>query len=348
MVRLKSGIVTAVIIMMAASLWGQEAKAAGQILISVKDDGTFSKTGLEVPPFKKSHLKIGFSPNAMNTQYDMVIAGCKDAIAKLPKGTVDFVIQAPSHHSDTAEQMDIIESWIQQKYDVIAVCSVNDMAMYPVYRKATEAGIPIFHFNTPSSSLVDPYFVSTVTCDQVAAGRAIGEAFVKRYGAKQVNIAVIEGLVGTPHNTERIKGFNQAIAGKSNLHVIDMQAAAWVRDKAQTVMEDMLTKQGNKINVVWGMYDEMALGAVAAIKNRGLIKKIEVWGYDNTEDAYNSIRRGEMYGTVDTASKQSGRELINAIIKYCRDGQMIDKQVYVPPVVYDQTNIKTFDTNNYR
>ncbi len=349
MSKFRVGILCLLVLSMVSLGWAQEQRAADQQLISVKEDGTFDKTGLEVPPIKKAHLKIGFSPNAMNTQYDMVISGCKEAISKLPDpSSVDFVIQAPTNHSDTAEQMDIIESWIQQKYDVIAVCSVNDMAMYPVYRMAAAAGIPIFHFNTPSSSLVDPFFVSTVTCNQVMAGQAIGEAFVKRYGKKDTNIVVIEGLVGTPHNTERINGFKKAIADVNNFHIIDMQAADWVRDKAQTVMEDLLTKYGKKINVVWGMYDEMALGAVSAIKSRGLTKQIEVWGYDNTEDSYNSILRGEMFGTVDTASKQSGRDLINSIVKYCMKGEMIPKQVYVPPVVYTRDNIKTFNTSEYK
>ena len=96
------------------------------------------RTGKEPNPAKKQGpIKVGFTPTAMNTHYDIVIAGAKTAVDELGgKDVIDLVIQAPSSQSGTAEQMNIVETWVQQGYDAIGICSANDQAMTPIYKRA--------------------------------------------------------------------------------------------------------------------------------------------------------------------------------------------------------------------
>lgn len=309
---------------------------------------TIERTGQEPPPTKKqAPIKVGFTPTAMNTHYDIVIAGAKTAVDELGgPAVIDLVIQAPSSQSATAEQMNIVESWVEQGYDAIAICSANDQAMTPIYKKAAEKGVPVFVFNTPVPMSVNPYYVSNVGYDQNEAGRLIGLWLVQHFGDKPTNLAILEGLPGV-HNTERLTGFKKAIEGNTNINIVASQPADWVRDKGQTVMENILTAHDN-IDVVWGMYDEMALGALAAIKGRDLAGKIVIMGYDNTPDAYEAIKRGEMHVTVDTAPKEMGYNLIYAIKKYVIDGEMVPKVINSEIAVWDQMNIDKFDTNNYK
>lgn len=308
-----------------------------------------TRTGKEPSPtMKKGTIKIGFTPTAMNTHYDVVIAGAKTAVDELGgSDVIDLVIQAPSGQSGTAEQMNIVESWIQQGYDAIAICTANDQAMTPAYRAAAKKGIPVFVFNTPKSMAVNPYYVANIGYSQYEAGRLMGLWLVKNFGHKKTNLAIIEGLPGV-HNTERLNGFTDGIKGNKNIKIIASQPGDWARDKGQTVMENLLTAHPGKINVVWGMYDEMALGAVAAIKARGLSGKITVMGYDNTPDANAAIKRGEMHATVDTAAKEMGYNLIFSIKKFVMNGEMVPKLVNSKIAVWDQTNIEQFDTVHYR
>jgi len=320
---------------------------AGQIL-SNGPEVKIERTGQEPPPTKKkTPIKVGFTPTAMNTHYDVVIAGAKAAVEELGgPSVIDLVIQAPSSQSGTAEQMNIVEGWVQQGFDAIAICSANDQAMTPIYKKAAEKGIPVFVFNTPVPMSVNPYYVSNVGYDQDEAGRLMGLWLVQNFGSKPTNLAILEGLPGV-HNTERMKGFKKAIDGTPNIKVAASQPADWVRDKGQSVMENILTANSN-IDVVWGMYDEMALGALAAIKSRGMAGKITVMGYDNTPDAYEAIKRGDMHVTVDTAPKEMGYNLIMAVKKYVIDGEMVPKVINSKIAVWDQSNIAQFDTNNYK
>jgi ribose transport system substrate-binding protein len=321
---------------------------SGQIL-SNGPEVNVARTGQEPAPLKKkTPIKVGFTPTAMNTHYDIVIAGAKAAVDELGgKDVIDLVIQAPSSQSGTAEQMNIVETWVQQGYDAIGICTANDQAMTPIYKKAAEKGIPVFVFNTPVPMSVNPYYVSNVGYDQHEAGRLIGLWLIKNFGDKPTNLVIIEGLPGV-HNTERMSGFKEGIAGNNNIKIIASQPGDWVRDRAQSVMENILAVHAKDIDVVWGMYDEMALGALAAIKSRGLSGKITIMGYDNTPDAYEAIKRGEMHSTVDTAPKEMGYNLIMAVKKYVIDGEMVPKVINSEIAVWDQSNIDKFDTNNYK
>lgn len=306
------------------------------------------RTGYEPPPQEnETPIRVGFSPTAMNTHYDIVIAGAQQAAHELGGDEViELIIQAPSGQSATDEQMNILESWTQQNYDVITVASANDQAMTPVYRQAADKGIPVFHFNTPLSASVNPYFVANVGYDQTEAGYLITKWLGENYGDEPFNIVIIEGLPGV-HNNERMAGVNRALDEYPNLNVLETQSGDWVRNKAQSVMEDLLTKYGEEIDGVIGLYDEMSLGALAAIKGRNLDKEIIITGYDNTPDANAAIQRGEMHATVDTAPKDMGYQLIMAVHEYMVEGEMVPKVINSELRVWDQENIDEFDPNNY-
>ena len=320
---------------------------SGQIT-SKGAETSVKRTGKEPQPAKKTRIKFGFTPPAMNTHFDIVIAGAKTAIDELGgKDVIELVVQAPTSMSGTAEQMNIVETWVQQGYDAIGICTLSDQAMTPIYKKAAEKGIPVFIVNTPVVMTVNPYYVSNVGYSQYEAGRLMGLWLAKNVGGKPTNVAVLEGLPGV-HNTQRVSGFKKGIEGISNIKIVASQPAGWVRDKGQFVMENILTAHPKGIDVVFGLYDEMALGALAAIKSRGLVSKIAVLGYDNTPDANAAIKRGEMQATVDTAPKEMGYNMIKVAKEYLIDGKMVPKVINSEIAVWDQSNIDDFNSDNYR
>ena len=158
-------------------------------------------------------------------------------------------------------------------------------------------------------------------------------------------IAILEGTAGDL-NTTRLNGFLDAIKGHDNLKVVASQSANWNRADAQTVTENLLISNP-EINFIYGMYDEMALGALAATK-AAQRTDIVIAGYDNTQGAYNSILAGGLGATVNTAAKEQGTNLIHTIIEYCLLGNMVDKVINSELAVYDRKNITEFNTENYK
>jgi len=91
------------------------------------------------------------------------------------------------------------------------------------------------------------------------------------YYPNGANILVIEGVPGT-HATERYKGFKGVLGSPNPKYpILDSQPADWVTDKAQQVAENLLGKY-DKVDVIWAMNDEMAMGALQAVKAAGRLK----------------------------------------------------------------------------
>ena len=293
-------------------------------------------------------LKIAYVPVVMNTHYDMVLSGLKEGIDR--NGGDSFAILQTyipsSNEKSFEEQITILETLLQQKdLNVLIYATENEEAMLPYLRRFCEKGVFVFLFNTTELKKENTYYVTTATYDQYEASYLVGEWAVNYFGDKTTYIAVLEGTPGDL-NTTRLNGFMDAIKGHDNLKVVASQNANWNRADGQTVTENLLISHP-EINFIYGMYDEMALGAVAACKNANRTD-IVIAGYDNTQDAYSSILAGELSATVNTAAKEQGTNLINAIIDYVLLGKEVPKTINSKLTVYSKENISEFNTENYK
>ncbi|MDR0960076.1 MAG: sugar ABC transporter substrate-binding protein [Propionibacteriaceae bacterium] len=299
------------------------------------------------PTTKTDQLHLAYVPVVMNTSYEMVLAGIKEGIdANGGEEWATLTVQAPSSNTATLqEQPDILEGLAQQDIDAIIMATEDQDAMLPYIEAASEKGIPIFLFNMSTISENDPWYVTCVTFDQYEASHQIGEWAVDHFAGKEVEVAVLEGFPGVV-NTQRLEGFMDAIADHPNLKVVASQQADWTRAQGQTVTENILQAHPN-VGFIYGLYDEMALGAVAAVKQANKLGQIAIAGYDNTADGRDSILAGELTVTVDTASKQMGTDVLNAVKEFVQEGKEVPREIMIPTTVYDTETIGDFDPNNY-
>lgn len=195
------------------------------------------------------------------------------------------------------KQVSMIEDCISRKPDVIVVNAVDPAAVVPALRKAGEARIPVLMQNadtTPEGHAYTKAFIGSQSYDQ---GYAVGQMIVKALGGKG-NIVVITGKTGQTDTVNRTAGMQAAFKdAKSSIDVLAVQPADWSKDKALTVMQDLLTRFP-KIDAVFGQDDPMALGALEAIKAQGREKEIKVFGVNGNKEACQAIKAGDMYGTA--------------------------------------------------
>ncbi|MFV0254470.1 MAG: sugar ABC transporter substrate-binding protein [Beutenbergiaceae bacterium] len=303
------------------------------------------RTGDEAPPTEKDgQLRIGFSPTAMDTYYQRVLAGVQEQIdVSGGEAAIQLDVQAPTSQSATDDQVRSIESWIAQDYDAIVVALYNESALEPLFQKATDKGIPIFTFNSPI--VCSPYVVADIGYDQSEGGRAQAQWIVDTYGDEEKNIAILEGLPG-PHTSERMRGFEEVMADHPNFTVVAQQPAGWTRADGLTVTENILQANPD-IDILVGLYDEMALGGLEAIKAAGKEGQIDIVGYENIQEANDAIKTGEFVATVDTGAKTVGSNIITTVLEYVRDGQSVPTEVFNDVTVYDSSNIDTFNPDDY-
>lgn len=318
----------------------------GTIFPGIRMDKNIASSGQEVKPVKKDKrpIRVGWIPSALDSYTTLVLAGAKEQVDKLGgKETIDLLVQAPNSNSSVDDTIRIVEGWINDRVDAIAVTIYNEGAMLPTFKRATEAGIPIFAFCSPIVN--NPYYVSDVGYDQADGGRAQAQWLVNTYGDKKIKVAVLEGLPG-PHTSSRMNGFNEIISKHPNIQIVARQPANWVRAKGLSVTEDILTAHPD-IDVLMALFDEMALGGLQALKEKRLNGKVAILGYENLKEANAAILTGDFAATVDTGAKEVGRNVIRAINEFVIKGQPVPKKIFLTPKVYDAKNIKSFDQSEY-
>ena len=261
-------------------------------------------------------VKVGVSISTLNNPF---FVSLKDGIEKeaKEKGMKVTVVDA---QDDTAKQISGIEDLILQKVDVLLVNPTDSAAISSAVQSANEAGIPVITIDRSSDEGDIETFIAS---DNVAGGEMAAEYLVKELGEK-AKVVELEGVSGASATRERGKGFHN-IADKQ-LEVLTSQTAEFDRTKGLNVMENIL--QGNKdIQAVFAHNDEMALGAIEAIKAAG--KDIIVVGFDGNDDALKAVENGELKATIAQQPALIGEEAVNAAEKILK-GDKVDDTISVP------------------
>lgn len=194
---------------------------------------------------------------------------------------------------DPAKQVSQLENLIAQEVDVIFLMPSDPLALIPGIKKANEANIPVFAVHSKIDSSGNKYIVGFAGCDNVKLGEGAGELLNEAIGGKGT-IVILGGSPGTMTANDLTAGFMSKLSpGVKVLATVDH---GWDKSKALTLMEDLLTKY-DKIDGVWSMDDNTALGAIEAIKsiNRTGIKVV---GINGQKEAFDAITKGDLYGTV--------------------------------------------------
>jgi erythritol transport system substrate-binding protein len=214
------------------------------------------------------------------------------AVAKAKE--LGYKTSAASHDDDPNKQSQLIDSAISS--DAVAIVLDNagaDASIGPV-QKAVDAGIPVF--------LIDREINQTgVATAQIVANNSQGaglvaEEFVKALDGKGTYVE----LTGKESDTNagvRSEAYASVISQYPDLKSVAKETANWDQQEAFSKMETILQKNPD-INGVIAGNDTMALGAVAALKAAGLIKKVTVVGFDGSPDAISAVKKDEMGATV--------------------------------------------------
>lgn len=225
--------------------------------------------------------------------------------------------------NDTAKQASQIEDLITKKVSVILVNPTDSNAVVPAIEQANKAGIPVV---TVDRGAAGGKVAAHVASDNVAGGKMAGDLILQLTGSKG-KIAELEGIPGTSAARDRGKGFHQAVDGKADLKVVAKQPADFDRAKGLKVMENILQANPD-IVAVFAHNDEMALGALEAIKAAGKEGKIQVVGFDATADAVKAVKDKKMAATVAQKPKDIGRIGVETAQKVI-EGKTVDANIPV-------------------
>lgn len=288
-----------------ALLVGCSTKAPGS------DDNAKEETGDDT-------VKIGLSISTQNNPFFVTLKEGAEAEAK--KQGVELV--TADAQNDSAKQVNDIEDLIQQGVDVLLVNPTDSAAVVSAIQSANNANIPVITIDRTADG---GEVVAHIASDNVAGGKMAGDFIAEKLG-NTGKVVELEGIPGSSAARERGEGFHKAIDSIDGIEVVAKQAADFDRAKGLTVMENIL--QGNKdIQAVFAHNDEMALGAIQAIKAAGL-ENVIVVGFDATDDAVKAVKEGRMTGTIAQKPTVIGEKGIDTAIQI-NNGEKVDEFIPV-------------------
>jgi ribose transport system substrate-binding protein len=242
---------------------------------------------------------------------------------------------------DPQKQASMVEDCIARKPTVIVVNAVDPAAVVQVLKKASEAGIPTIMQNADTNEEGHKYtrtFVGSQSYDQ---GYAVGQMIVKATGGKG-NLVMITGKPGQFDVVQRADGAKKAFAdAKADIKILAEEPADWSKDKALTVMQDLITRYPD-INIVFGQDDPMALGALQAIKAAG-VEGIKVFGVNGNKDACAAIKAGDMYGTAMQLSYMVGVYTVRAAYDIAK-GRQVPTKILAPTAPVTPDNVASLES----
>lgn len=180
-----------------------------------------------------------------------------------------------------------------------------------------------------------------VASDQVLEGKVAGQWLVKDVAGKNCNVVELQGTTGSSPAINRKKGFEEAIAGASSIKIIRSQTGDFTRAKGKEVMEGFLKAEngGKNICALYAHNDDMAVGAIQAIKEAGLKPgtDIKVVSIDAVPDIFKALAAGEANATVELTPNMAG-PAFDALEKLKKDGTVPPKTIITESKLYTQAD----------
>ncbi len=237
-------------------------------------------------------------------------------------------------------QIAAVRSFIAQGVDAILLAPVVATGWDAVLEEAAEAEIPVVLLDRMVDS--DPsLYLTAVGSDLVHEGEVAGQWLVEQVGDQPCRVVELQGTTGSSPAIDRKTGFENAVVGHDNIEIVRSQTGNFTRAEGKTVMESFLQAEngGADICALYAHNDDMAVGAIQAIKEAGLKpgEDILVVSIDAVPDIFQAMAAGEANATVELTPNMAG-PAFDALQAYWDNGTEPPKFIQTESRLYTQAD----------
>ena len=287
---------------------------------------------------------IGVSMALFDDNFLTVLRTGMQDYAKTLKGVT---LQVEDAQNDVAKQQSQIQNFIAAGVDAIIVNPVDTDATVAMSKLATAAKIPLVYVNREPINVNElPEKQSFVASEEIVAGTLETQEVCKLLGGKG-KIVVMMGELSNQGARMRTKAVHDVVATDAckGLEIAEEQTANWQRTQGADLVTNWLSS-GIEFNAVIANNDEMAIGAVQALKAAGKnMKDYVVAGVDATQDALAAMAAGDLDVTVFQNAAGQGKGALDAALKI-KKGETVEKKVYIPFELVTPANLANYQKKN--
>ncbi|MDU2048145.1 ribose ABC transporter substrate-binding protein RbsB [Clostridium perfringens] len=239
---------------------------------------------------KDNKPKIGMVLSTLNNPF---FVNMKDGAEKeAEKLGYDLVVL--DSQNDPAKERANVEDLVQLGVVALLINPTDSDAVVKTVEVANKSNIPVITLDRQANG---GKITSHIASDNIKGGEMAAEYVLDKFKDEKgpINVVEIQGIPGASATRDRGEGFHNIMDKNNKFNFVSIQAADFDRQKGLQVMENIIQANPN-IQVVFAHNDEMALGAVKAIKASGI--NALVIGFDGNDDAKDSIDANEMTATI--------------------------------------------------
>lgn len=197
-----------------------------------------------------------------------------------------------SGSNDGAENVSAFETYLAQQVDLMIISTVDAAAMVPAVETANEQGVPVIGFQSSVPADLTKTFVAP---DNYAAGVTIGEAIVEWCeDIDPCKLGVVQGSFADPSGVAENEGMEDTIEKHPNIDLVGGSPTEYDPAKALNVASDLLAANPD-INYLYAWWDQGALSALEAVRDKGLEGEVGISGFTGTCPAVAEVIKGNLY-----------------------------------------------------
>lgn len=243
---------------------------------------------------------------------------------------------------DPVKQNDQIIDMLDMGVDLLFINPVDWNSITPAIEEAHRRGVPMINIDTHVAR--KDLMTSIILSDNYDAGVQIAHDVMKRRGDARI---VVINHVGINSTNLRVQGFFDTLdASGYPYEVVFRGYSSAAMESAMEVMSAFLD-EGKSFDVLFGGNDPTALGALAAMQQRGVAKDILVYGIDGSPSSKSIISQGDMTGSSAQFPLKMGEQAV-ALAYAQLSGAIISPLVYVPVKLITKDNVDQFDVHGWQ
>ena len=244
-------------------------------------------------------------------------------------------IESDGQNSAPKQTADV-EAAVVQGVNGIVISPIDVNAMAPALQTSIDNDVPVVTIDRRVSGVNG--ITAHVGADNVKGGEAQGEWVMAAF-PNGANIINLQGQPGASPAIDRNKGLHNVLDAHADKYkFVAEQTANFARDQGLAVTESLLAGMTSPPDVIVAANDDMALGAIEAVKARNL--NVQVIGFDALPEALAAVRDGALAGTVEQFPGGQSRKAMQIMVDLLKDKKKPESDlVLLTPIMITKDNL---------
>lgn len=283
-------------------------------------------------------IKVGFSNRTLNGAFFTGLTEYMKIHAK-EKG---FELVETDARGDMTKQFSDVEDMLSQGIDYLILNPQDPAAGVRIAKMAQDRGVPTFILDSDIS--LDAPVVTRVQANNAVNNQKIGEYAVSQFGDTPMKCIIISGnqgnLVGEARRTNFVRGVMEAQLRQynhTNLTILSQGWGNWDQQGGLKAMEDLIVANGDA-NCVYSEMDDMALGAIHALKAANKLDQVKVYAHDGYKKGIEAVVKGELQASASNNPNALTKTILDIVGNYDKGQKDYPDYVYIAPVLITEDN----------